>query len=555
MCTIGSMFKMNFFSKGFSNLEGASRRANQWLWILLAVIILVGTGLRLVQWDERSLWQDEVFTLSLATGNPLFEATILPDNMEPDPETPQPPSYYRGKANAIQPWADFMTGIRHNIQMPLYPFLVRNMAQNFTDNPIHMRLLSILAGILAIPVAFLLGRELMDNRLGLLMAAIFALSGFQLIYSQTARVYALLTLVTLLTSWLAVVLVRQKWGSKRNAKKSEEKVWMAFSLLSVLGFYSHYFYGFVLVFHGLWLVAHSLYFKDRAFLKKTLLSGFIIALCAIPGLFLLAEQLQFIKTMGHGNLSGLWNPLSLIERLWNNLTSMISPKDTLTKIFASVIAMLGLVEAFQKKKFSKPLLFAGLWLLVLVGGIVCVDFISDTHRIMSKRYLILASPAIVLLFAYGLNTRPKKQALVGILLAFLLMAHNSYDVLSGAKFLKKENYRGAGLAVQADYTSGDLVLVSHSGVHVAGMAFYLPDDVVMSGISRRNAGTLWEVEELESYLTKVTRNHSQVWFVETHIKPRSLQQQVEGWMGQRYKQIDTQKFNGVRLLRYESKKR
>ncbi len=544
MCTMDSMFRTKLFAK--LNLD--STQMSRGLWILLILLILFGSALRLFQWDERSLWQDEVFTVSLATGNPLFESTLLPDNFEPDPSTPQAPEYYRKKANALQSWDDFVAGLQHNIQMPFYPFVIRHWVTFLTDSPIHLRMLSILAGVLAIPSAFFLGRELMDNRLGLLMAGIFTLSGFQLIYSQTARVYALLTLITLLSSWVLIRLTRLP-------QRKKSLLCLLFAVLSLLGAYSHYFYGFILIFHGAWAVLQSV--KSSELRKPLLITGLMIGFFSLPGLWLLFNQLQFIKTIGHGNLNGLWEPLNLMERLWSNLLSMISPKDTPTKIVVFMLIIGGVVQGLRKKLPAPPLLFAGLWLLILVGGLVSVDLISETHRIMSKRYLILASPAIVLLLAYGLyalfTSFPKQRVIVGLLFCGFvgLMAQNCVQVLSGEKFLRKEDYRSAGLVIQAEHQPGDLVLISHSGVHAAGMAFYLPDVITMAGISRRNEGTVWLPSKLAQHLSGLTQNKSNVWLVETHIRPRSLQQAIEAWMNQSYSLKSTRKFSSVRLLQFK----
>ena len=63
-----------------------------------------------------------------------------------------------------------------------------------------MRLPSIIAGTLAIPALYLLGRELYDRRTGLVAAAFGAASPLLIWYSQEARMYAFVELFGLLAA-------------------------------------------------------------------------------------------------------------------------------------------------------------------------------------------------------------------------------------------------------------------------------------------------------------------------------------------------------------------
>ncbi len=515
----------------------ANRSLNKKSLLLLTMIVFIGLGLRLIDWQERSLWQDEVFTASIASGNPLFEATVLPDNVNLDPLSPVPASEYR--THAIKPQSDdnFWQGIQHNVQMPLYPVLMRGWLANIDNNPTSMRLFSIACGVLSIILVFFVGQRWQNTHVGLIAATLMALSGFQLIYSQTARLYEWLQLLILINTWLCLLI--------QQSEKYKRRYWLLFFAGSLLGLYTHYYYLFIAGFHFCWLLINN---RDKA--KPTLVCFGLLGLCLIPWLPVFQAQKNFLLTQtGHGNLQGLWEPLKLIERLWNNALSLISPKSTTVKILTTLILVIGIWQAFSKKEI-KPFYFMGLWLLFGIGGLIAVDVIGDTHRLMTKRYLMIIAPAIYLWLSWALLQcklwQPKATIIIGALL-FGLMSQNAGEVLSGKKFLKKQNYKTAGDMISWSANPNDLVIISHSGVHATGLSFYLPDELAMMGISRRNPGVFWNNDELHQKLTQLIENRQQVWLVEAHLKPPQLKLFLRQWFKQRFEIVQEKKFSSIRV--------
>jgi len=521
---------------------------------ILILIMVLGLALRLVDWQSRSLWQDEVFTAAMATGNPLFEATILPDTVSLDPALPVSPSYYRQQAVHMKSDAAFWQGVAHNVQMPVYPLIMRGWMQVISPDPISLRLFSLLMGTLAIGLTFLLGRQWHSSVVGLIGAAVVAISGFQLIYSQTARLYEFIFVVILLNTWLCVRL--QQYQVKPPPAPTPWGVWFAFGLGSLLGLYTHYYYVFVAAFHGVWLISNgggrpfSDYGKFKTWRSTGVCFG-LLALTLIPWFPMFQAQKAFLSVTGHGNLLGLWHPLSLLERLWSNGLSMLSPKATVINILATGVLAVGTVLGLQKiKNHNHHLWFIGLWLLWGLGGLMAVDISSGTHRLMTDRYLMIVAPALYLWLAWALvmlwRQWPKPTVIIGLVL-MLLMGWNAAQVLGGQKFLKKQNYQAAGNLISVGAQPGDVVIICHSGVHAAGLAFYLPNTVTMLGVSRRNPGVLWDTARLSEKLDAITKNHHQVWFVEAHLQPPMLKVFLRQWFHQRFTILDERKFSSIRV--------
>ena len=75
---------------------------------------------------------------------------------------------------------------------PLYYVLAWAWSKLFGTGAVGLRSLSALFGAATIPIAYLIGRELLSRRAGLIAAALVALNPMLIWYSQEARSYALL---------------------------------------------------------------------------------------------------------------------------------------------------------------------------------------------------------------------------------------------------------------------------------------------------------------------------------------------------------------------------
>jgi mannosyltransferase len=91
---------------------------------------------------------------------------------------------------------------------PLYYCVAWVWARLFGDHEAGLRSLSALAGVLVVPVAYGAGARLMSRRAGLIAAALTACSPLLVWYSQEARSYSVLVLLTAL-SLLAFAYVRE----------------------------------------------------------------------------------------------------------------------------------------------------------------------------------------------------------------------------------------------------------------------------------------------------------------------------------------------------------
>ena len=140
---------------------------NYWL---LAILVL-GSMLRFYHIDFQSIWLDEIHTMN--------------------------------EANPNIPFMDLYDVIMSGEQMPpFYFYSLYFIFKVFGYTTFVARLYSAILGIISLYAIYLLGKELLNKRIGLIAAFILAVNYFHLYYSQDARPYILLLLFSILSFYL-----------------------------------------------------------------------------------------------------------------------------------------------------------------------------------------------------------------------------------------------------------------------------------------------------------------------------------------------------------------
>jgi len=136
--------------------------------VSVAGILILALGVRLMGIVSRPIWYDEAFAVLFAEKGPaaMLQGTLAPD--------------LSGAAADIHPLA--------------YYTLLWGWMPIFGESLISARMFSILLGIGAVAMSYLLMRAMFNPRLAALGALGVALSPFLVHYSQEIRMYSLLAL-------------------------------------------------------------------------------------------------------------------------------------------------------------------------------------------------------------------------------------------------------------------------------------------------------------------------------------------------------------------------
>jgi 4-amino-4-deoxy-L-arabinose transferase-like glycosyltransferase len=185
---------------------------------------------------------------------------------------------------------------------PLYYLLAWGWAKVFGSSEFGLRSLSALFGAATVPVGYLIGRQLVSRRTGLILAALLALNPMLIWYSQEARCYAVLVFFCAVSLLFFVRALDARRGR-------DLALW---ALASALALCSHYFAVFAIGIEAAWLLI-ALRERWRAVLPAL---GIVVA----TGLALLPLLAAQVNPEHIGWIEG--SPLSL--RFWETGVSFLA---------------------------------------------------------------------------------------------------------------------------------------------------------------------------------------------------------------------------------------
>ena len=118
-----------------------------------------------------------------------------------------------------------------DVHPPLYFIFLWADVRLFGSGPLAVRLPSILAGTLMVPMGYLAAKACLDRRAGYIAAVLASVAPLMVWYSQEARMYAFYMLFALVALWAQV----------RCLQDGRWRYWTAFVLASAALFYNEYF--------------------------------------------------------------------------------------------------------------------------------------------------------------------------------------------------------------------------------------------------------------------------------------------------------------------------
>ena len=181
---------------------------------------------------------------------------------------------------AQQPVGEIFRLLRlYDTHLPLYHVFLHFWMGLFGKSEVVVRLPSLLASLGAVALTFLLGRRLAGDRVGLLAAALLALSPFQVTSAQEARMYPFLMLFGVGASyalWLALAEGRRRY-------------WMGYVLCLVLALYTHHFAVLLLLAHGVYVLGIH---RERQAMRAWLFAVAVVVILYLPLVPMLVTQVS-----------------------------------------------------------------------------------------------------------------------------------------------------------------------------------------------------------------------------------------------------------------------
>jgi 4-amino-4-deoxy-L-arabinose transferase-like glycosyltransferase len=302
---------------------------------------------------------------------------------------------------------------------------------------------------LAIPLIYLLGRRVAGASVGLIAAGLLAISPYHVWYSQEAKMYSIVVLLALASTYAFVAALetnRRIW-------------WVAYVLVTSLMFYTHV--ATVLVFAAQSLYAVLSYRTWRGREKSWLVSAAALTLPYVP------IALWAAKVIGLTGVNvttwqppvGIWDAIQIfgikfaINRY--DMTDQVRAEILYAALACGGIAAL----AWISRRTQWWLLFTLLTVVPVIGLWV----VSLRQSVFSDRYGIVALPAYLLLIAVAVTWMIRSRAAwpVGLLALFLLLtfAWGPLRDVDRAHTAQKEDWRSAYAWIGDQAKPGDVILV------------------------------------------------------------------------------------------------
>ena len=311
---------------------------------LLAGITLAGALLRFLTLDVQSYWLDEVATVNILRHG----------------------------------FGDMVSAVSAGESTPpLYYILAWVWSKVFGTGEVGLRSLSALFGTATIPLAFVLGREVAGRTAGLVAAALCAFNPLLIWYSQEARSYALLVLLSGLTL-VAFLRLLDEPSPERNG-------WWAVAACAALA--THYFAGFLVGAEALWL-----FYRPAS--RRLLDASVTLIACAAALLLPLALHQRSTGAARFISESSIARRLVQVPKQF--AVGYQGPLETLLTVVALLLVAYG-AFLLLRARIERPLVFAGIGIVAIAAplalALIGPDYLISRNVIPSLLPLAAAVAA------------------------------------------------------------------------------------------------------------------------------------------------------------------
>ncbi len=335
--------------------------------------------------------------------------------------------------------------VAQDVHVPGYHLLLQAWTFVFGNEIFAARMLSLTFLLAMIPMVYVLGRMVFSHKVGLYAALLVTISPFMEWYGSEARMYSMLAFMTVLHYYFFIKVYDE----------GKAKQWFGYILVAILGLYTHYFFGFVLLTEALFYLLYRQSFPKGSF-KKFVLAA-IVALAAF------APWLWYVQSLGSASNTqpALTSPSS--GDVFNTYAQFLFgfQVDTLNTIIVSLWPVVVLLAFFALQKNHKITQQAVFFALAAVIPVVAAFIISVTIRpFYLSRYLIVSLPPLLILLAWIFSIYPKRvRRVLQVALVVVTLGLLTVQVLNPQTPVKEDYSEAVGYLNQT-VTAQDVVVVA-----------------------------------------------------------------------------------------------
>lgn len=449
---------------------------------LLIIAVIISILFNFYHVDYQSIWLDEIHSIN--------------------------------EANPSVSLVDLYAIIKTGEQMPpLYFYILYFLFKVFGYKTIVGRLLSAFIGVITVYAIYLLGKKLYNNKAGQIAALLLSVNYFHLYYSQEIRPYVFFELFTILSFYgLILFIINQKL---RNA--------LCYGLFTALMIYGHFF-GLFIVLSQIFILLVILFYQRKenvkVYLLRVLLAGIVAFILLIPTIPI------FIKVLG---IKVFWIPAPQPNTLYLIYKEFFGYSLELI-IFTGMFFILYVFGIFTNKKNKKANtditqnadLLNRLILFSWIGITVLLPLVKSylSASVMISRYFIGILPALLILFAIGIQQFKKRYIIILLLVFSFFSIRNTVKKRKYYKTKHKTEFREATKYIIKNNTNNNPVVTSLEWY----MHYFLQNDTVNLRLID---------QPLEEYLKRVKRNElpkQDFWYIDGHVRPYKVSDEIQKYI-------------------------
>jgi mannosyltransferase len=477
---------------------------------LALALIALGFGLRLYRLDTQSFWYDEAYSAGVAGATP---GQVISNRFS----DVHPPLYYL----ALHYWQDIDAG-------------------DFT-----VRLLSAMLGTAGIAAMYALGKTLFEENVGLAASALTCLAPYTVFYGQEARMYSLVLLLS------ALLLL----SYNRMLHTRSRRWWLAYAACSVLSMYVQYVSALLLLALHLHLLVTNR--RDRHTWVLMVSTDAIVLLLLAPQLTVLISQTHLIAgpqwnapaTPGFARLLSAPYALTLSQFA----SQWMVPLGFAAVLVLFIITHLQMVREMVRKGDAGghlSLVVCALWTPLLLAFAI-----SQWQSIYRERALIVAVPALYLLFSWGVVRTRERYFNLACLLLLGIVALGGLSNWYFDPTFSKPAFRSVGEVLEAE-ACGDTPIIHTSDGALLILMRYAPrcEHFLLKG----DPAAQLPLETYQAFGGRVTAREElpgeTFWLVVALDNSVEFQREMADWIEERYWLAEEKDVEGVFLRLYDGTK-
>lgn len=408
-----------------------------------------------------------------------------------------------------------------------------------------LRFVPLVFGVLLVVTLAVLGRRLVDARTGLVVGLLAAINPYEVYFAQDARSYTLAT-------WLGVMSTVVLW---RVLKTQRWRHWIAYGLLTVVLAYTHYYFFLIVAFQAVWVGWDA--WRRRRIPWRYAAAGAGAGLAYVPWL---VYAWGFL-TGYPGNIERPDLLAALVRPLlaFAGGQYLVPPLTWVNAAAVWPLLVLGAIALWRSRRTGDSAAArAPAWLLALLYlcvPLLVVFVVSRFKSIFSERYLVLASPAFLLLIGAGMvwALRRRRKWLTGVAVACTVMFLVTGGLALGnyyfdPAFAKSPPWRDVADYIRRKSRPGDGLVYTAAlpeVIYYNERAARLPASLIPYDLTIE-----WDdvVEDLQDALVA----HPRLWLIPIPAADVPLSNDVPPWLDRHSARLDQVFFRMMHIGLYEA---